>query len=575
MREWLDRLFNAPTFEGDEEKTRIASLINAILLALLVLGIMLTIYSVLAGLDPVPAFLILGALFLLRFGALSLIRIGRVRLTGVLLSAVLWIAVTAVAVLDGGIGSQHLFTYVTTILIAGLTAGGSAGFVFAVLSIAASLGLIHVENAALLVQPLLPTTSAPMAKWAVLAANFALTAVLLYLATQDIVRSLQLAREGERALAESLEELEGSRAELEARSRELERRSTQLRAAGEVARDAATTAELGELLDQAVHLIRERFGFYHAGIFLVDEQREYAVLRAATGEAGQQMLERRHRLRVGEVGLVGYATGTGHPRIALDVGEDAVHFNNPFLPQTRSEMALPLRAGSEIIGALDVQSREAAAFGEDDVAVLQLMADQLAVAIANARLVQEMRNTVRELQASSGRYTREAWGTLTAGSGRPSGYRYRKLGIEPVAEQPAEARLAWRQGRPVVTPLQAEGDGDGQGSASNLAVPMKLRGETVGVLNLRFEGEPVSGETASLVEEIADRLALALENARLLEQTQRRAERDRLIADITGRVRSSMDVETILRTTVYELGAALGADRTLVQLSTSPEQGEE
>jgi GAF domain-containing protein len=333
--------------------------------------------------------------------------------------------------------------------------------------------------------------------------------------------------------------------------------------------------ELDELLDQTANLIRDRFGFYHAGIFLVDEPGEYAVLRAATGEAGRQMLEQKHRLKVGEVGIVGYVTGRGEAHIALDVGADAVHFENPLLPETRSEMALPLRVGGRTIGALDVQSQEETAFDEDDVVVLQTMADQLAEAIENARLLDEMQQTVRELEVASRRYTEESWRAVVRGHRRTHGYRYQRLGVEPITEQPPEARQAWQQGRPVVATARHETGGEGQNTTSTLAVPVKLRGLVVGVLNLRFEGAPVPPETVSMVEEVADRLALALENSRLLEETQQRAERDRLIADITAHVRSSMDSETILQTAVRELGAALGSDRAFVRLDVGKQLYEE
>ncbi len=181
-----------------------------------------------------------------------------------------------------------------------------------------------------------------------------------------------------------------------ARTAELARRSIQLQVAAEVARDATTAHNLDELLTRAADLIRERFGFYHAGIFLVDKRGEYAVLRAATGEAGRQMLDHGHKLKVGEVGIVGYVTGAGEPRIALDTGADAVHFENPFLPATRSEMALPLRAGGQTIGALDVQSTQAAAFDTADVEILQVMADQLAVAIERTRLFEKTQAVLEE-----------------------------------------------------------------------------------------------------------------------------------------------------------------------------------
>ncbi|HDQ70613.1 MAG TPA: GAF domain-containing protein, partial [Chloroflexi bacterium] len=193
------------------------------------------------------------------------------------------------------------------------------------------------------------------------------------------------------------------------RTRDLERRAIELEAASRVAREAATIRDVNELMDETTHLISVLFGFYHAGIFLLDDAREHAVLQAASSEGGRTMLARQHKLKVGEEGIVGYVAHHGASRIALDVGEDAVFFDNPDLPQTRSEIALPLSVREEVIGVLDVQSTEAAAFSDEDIAVLQTMADQLAVAIDNARLLEESQNALRELQTLYGQLTREAW----------------------------------------------------------------------------------------------------------------------------------------------------------------------
>ena len=189
------------------------------------------------------------------------------------------------------------------------------------------------------------------------------------------------------------EELEDLVAE---RTRDLERRTMQLHVAAEVARDATAPHKLTELLDRAAELIRERFGFYHAGVFLLDETKTYAVLQAASGEAGEKLLTQHHRLAVGQEGIVGYVIQTGEPRIAHDVGEDAVHFDNPLLPETRSEVALPFTTNDDVIGALDVQSVEEAAFDEDDVAILQIVADQLAVAIERTRLFERTQAALEE-----------------------------------------------------------------------------------------------------------------------------------------------------------------------------------
>ncbi len=168
------------------------------------------------------------------------------------------------------------------------------------------------------------------------------------------------------------------------------RRQVRLRAAATVSRDATILLSPEELLQRAARLISEQFGFYHVGLFLVDEAREYAVLRAANSEGGRRLMAQNHRLKIGAQGMVGYVSQTGEPRIALDVDTDTVHFVNPELPYTRSEMTLPLRHGGEIIGALDVQSTESNAFTEDDFTTLQLMADQLANALINARLYRDL-----------------------------------------------------------------------------------------------------------------------------------------------------------------------------------------
>jgi GAF domain-containing protein/HAMP domain-containing protein len=352
------------------------------------------------------------------------------------------------------------------------------------------------------------------------------------------------------------------------RTQDLELRSIQLQTAAEVARDVTTTTNLDRLLSQSVNLIRERFDFYHAGIFLLDDDREYAVLAAATGEAGRLMLANGHRLKVGEVGIVGAATGTGVPRIALDVGEDIAHFQNPLLPDTHSEMALPLRVGSQVIGALDVQSSKSRAFNEDDITTLQIMADQLAVAIVNARLITQLNETVEELEQSYGRYTQESWREFATRRNQTLGYRYDQLSrlttSQDADDLSPEANEALLQGQ-VVLDQASDTDPD---SGSKIAVPIMVRDDTIGVLNMCFDKEKIDPETRALIEEATSRLALVLESARLLGEAQRLAAREVQINWIATQVSGSVNIETILQNTVRELGKSLGASRTFIQVGS-------
>ena len=482
-----------PVFEDDEDKTRVASLLNVVLLTILPTTVLGSAAILVMEPGEVAFNLVFGAvLTALIVGLWFFMRRGYVREVSMLISTGLWASVTILAYTGGEMSDAALSGYFLVIAISGLLLGGRAALIFGLLSIlAASLGVLYASIAGIRTSRI----SVAYVELISLTITLGATALLLRSAVQSINDALERARKNEHAVAESNFELQAIRASLERRvadrTRDLERRAVQLRAAAIVARDAASAHELGELLNRAVNLIRDRFGFYHAGIFLVDDQGEYAVLQAATGEAGRQMLAQGHRLKVGEVGVVGYVTRHGEPRIALDVGADAVHFQNPFLPETRSEMALPLRVGERVIGALDVQSREVAAFDEDDVAVLEAMADQLAVAIENARLLNEMQETVRQLEIASGQYTRESWRATSQGAESLRGYRYRRLGVEPVAGQSPEARQAWLQGSPVVNPAQGfrstlevgGGSADRNPSEQN---PSDRNSRNPGILSLRW-----------------------------------------------------------------------------------------
>jgi GAF domain-containing protein len=336
---------------------------------------------------------------------------------------------------------------------------------------------------------------------------------------------------------------------------ETRKRAVQLQTAAEVSRAATSILVLDELLPRAVDLIKERFDLYYTGIFLVEESGRWAVLRAGTGEAGDRMMERGHRLAVGGASMIGRAVGNSKAYIALDVGDEAQRFDNPFLPETRSEMALPLVYQDRAIGAMTIQSAEPMAFSEEDSVVLQAMADQLANSIENARLFREMQANVRQLEAAYGTYTRESWRDLLEQAKQLRGYRYRGFEVEPAHERSPEVEAALAEGRVV-----RNDGGDG------LVVPIKLRDQVIGVVDLHSRGEELDAESVAFAEQVADRLSLALEATRLLEDTRERAARERMVGDITSRVRAEVEVEALLQRALDELGQALDARRATVEL---------
>lgn len=342
-------------------------------------------------------------------------------------------------------------------------------------------------------------------------------------------------------------------------------RAKRLQSITELSESIAQLQNLNDLFPITAELISERFGFYHIGIFLVDKDKEYAVLQAANSEGGKQMLANRHRLKLGN-GVVGYAAQTGEPRIALDVGADAIYFNNPYLPDTRSEVALPLKSRGETIGVLDAQSTEAGAFIREDLQVLTALANQVAITFENTRLLTETRAALAQVQEVYNEFTRTEW-TRTISSAEQPGFRYQAGRIEIMEEEllSSDVISAVENGQIVVNPASAFED-----NRSTLVVPVKLRGEVIGVLHIESDNSvhKWNPDEISLVNAVAERAAVAMENARLFQDARRRAYKERLISEASAKISSSIDLENILRTTAEELERVLGSSEVLIQFQT-------
>lgn len=355
------------------------------------------------------------------------------------------------------------------------------------------------------------------------------------------------------------------------RTRELERRSTYLQASAEVAHAAASMLDVNQLIAQVVELIRSRFGLYYVGLFLTDESGEWAVLRAGTGEAGVRMLSRGHRIRVGE-GMIGWSIAHAQARVAFDVGQDAVRLATAELPDTRSEAALPLRSRGRVLGALTVQSERPAAFDEEAIATLQTMADQVALAIDNARLFSETQDAIEAMRRAYGQMSGEAWAQLLRAQ--------TELAYRSIGEGVTEATRVWR---PEMEQALRTGEivvGDGRATAGEehpLAVPIRVRGNVIGVIDTYKPGgaSPWTPEEITLLEWLAERLGTALDSARLYQEAQRRAARERLIGEITDRMRRATEVERIVQIAVDELFSTLGTSRVFVRLGVAPSPPDE
>jgi len=385
---------------------------------------------------------------------------------------------------------------------------------------------------------------------------------------------------------------------------ESQQTALQFETAAEIARDISSSLELDELLQKAVELIRSRFDFYHAAIFLKDLPGEFIVIREATGEAGAQMKRSGHKLSVGSKSVVGFVSGKGEPLIVNDTARDATYYPNPLLPETRAEAALPLRVGDRIVGVLDVQSKQAYAFAEDNLRTLQILADQLAIAVVNTELFAETQEHLAQHRllhhitttAASGTTLDEALQSavnglqVTLGGDRVSilladrekkmlevkaavGYASDVLDLRiPIGSGITGWVAAHRRTLRINNVLQDTRYIEGSpNTRSEMAIPLLYRSELLGVLNVESELFAAYAENdEELLGTLGGSLAAIIANARLLEQIRTQAERERILFEISDKIRRTTDIETILSTTASELIRAVGATSARISVGVAP-----
>jgi GAF domain-containing protein len=563
MPTWIKRWFQSPVFE-DEEKTRVARMLNAILWA--VIATLIVRIATIAITNPGGASSVMGingAVIVLTLGMIYLLRAGHVRLVAAASVSVLWLVVSVTNFLFGGVrGVGYSSNYLILILAAGLLLSGRASILGATASAALGTVLYYLEINERVTPDVSTLEIGPM--FSSVTPRFFIIALFVYLFHRSFTEALARARHNEQKLSESNETMRTMQTSLEKRVAE---RTANLQAAAFVAREAAAIHDTEQLLKATVQLIAERFDLYYAGIFLLDEAGQYAILRAASLGGGQRMLEQRHRMPVGR-GMVGSVAVRGKHLIALEVDVDTEFVPNPNLPDTRSEMALPLLIRERVIGVLDVQSIEPQAFSEDNVSVLQMLADQIALALDNAQLFQRVQESLETERRISGALGADAWAKIARS--RPElNQRYDPLGILPDDQQwRAEMKQALDKGETIVS---QSATADAQTSPrATLSIPLKPRADiSIGVLDAHApEGVTWTQDEIAALETLAEQLAVALDSARLYEDSRRRAAYQQMTREIADNIRSATSVEQAIQRAVQDMGHALGTSEIVARIGT-------
>jgi GAF domain-containing protein len=493
-----------------------------------------------------------------------------------LLLIILFAVGAGALVADGLYGSGRIILIVLPFLAA-LLLGRLGRVSLLTLSIAALIITGVLMATGIIPAPLLQpgAGNSSLLSWSVAIAHFALLAITGILSFALLLTGLEDNLRYQKAL---LEDARKENAQLEdqiqERTNNLQHRLLQIRTAAEITRTISRMLDTDVLLPQICELVRERFGLYYVGVFLneptprevpeaaarTDPNRplltwrgpKYAVLVAGTGEAGKRMLAEKHMLLIGGDSMIGWCIANRQARIALDVGKEPTRFNNPHLPRTRSELALPILGGTgqnpaeapgdvQVLGAMTIQSDEESAFDQDDIIVLQSIADGLASAIENAQLFAATQNSLEEVKKLHRQYLERAWSQ----------------------EMAAQGKLEYTVGET----LPGE-------TTRTLDVPLRLREQVIGhlTLELKPDGAPETqaqrtpAEELALVEAIAAQATLALENARLLEETRRKATQESLGANISSKVWASVDIDTILRAALQEVGGSLNVKEGWIQI---------
>lgn len=446
---------------------------------------------------------------------------------------------------QGIAGSGPLFM-VAFIMLAALLYTLKAGITAAVFCLLTLIGFgAVIQSGAVGVPPMEQQfLSGSFSAWVMKAAFLMAVAAVLVSSSTKLLNGLRDAIEQQHFVAQEVEkDREKLNASIEMRTRDLQRRLLQIRTAVEIDHAIGEVRNPQVLLDNVVKLMKERFELYYVGVFLIDERGEYAVLRAGSGSAGEAMMAQGHRLQVGGASMIGWATSQQKARIALDTGAEAVRFNNPFLPDTRSELAIPILFQGKSLGAITIQSTKPDAFDQDDVLVYQGIAESLATALENARLLEDTQRNLEEIQALNRNYLSAGWGE--AAKSLQISYEY----VNPNAPKSS--------------------------TANKIHYPLTLRDQTLGEMTLENNSGNFSAEDMEFIDAVATQTALALENARLIQETQQKAMAEEKLNEMTAMFTRSISVQDILKTAVKELGQLPAVNEVSIQLRPGEDSSQE
>ena len=437
---------------------------------------------------------------------------------------------------DGdGVHDASITAYAAVVVLGGLLLGETGALIFGGLTTLSLFAIVYAEYFG--VAALQTTYSG---KFDLIDVNtiwflHLATSAIIYILVRRLSRLVAEAREGEKEFKRANQDLSALRDSLQLqvgnRTESLETQNIELQAASRVANAILVAPDISELLKTSAELIAREFGYDYAGIFLLNEKKDRAILQSVSSESGKKMLEERYELSADEESVVGFVSKNKRPRIVFNQGPDEIFFGNPYLSLMQSEMTLPLISQDEVLGVLDIQTKEPYAFAQSDVAIFQALANQLALTLQNTRLVEEARINLAELELVVAEQSVSVWSKHL--EQKSYGFVYSPLGVKPLRTR----RL----------------DREERSSGAEADVPITLRGRKIGNINVQRLSRQWTKKEKELLQDVATQIGLAVENARLLYETREQANQEQLVSDVSTKLRETLDIDTVLKTAIEEM----------------------
>jgi GAF domain-containing protein len=448
------------------------------------------------------------------------------------------------------------------ILLSWLFIGNQAAWYSVIASSALIAATLIAEKYGLLqAQLTIPSSSGV---WVAFTASFIIIAVILQLARNTAKTALEKSQSEEKNLLSKnifneaqLQRLQKTIADQELEQNKsiaiIQRRQLQIQAISNVSQFANTYANLDITLNLVTQSISDLLGHYHLGIYVLSDDGVFAVLKSSNSEGGKRLIANGHKLRIGSEGMVGYVASQGKTRLALDIKQDEYFVGLQELYKTQSEITLPLKIGSRLIGVLDIESEHPNAFKSDDLEIYNTLANQIAFVIENSYMRERAKRATEEVENLTQEYMSSAWRTYKR-KARTRSYFYSNKEFKTLSETKKLESLSGN-------------------SSETTSIPIQLRGVTIGHLDIQpaLANRKWTDNEVAIIESTAGRLALALENARLVTESQRRATKEKLIGEISSRVGSNTSINSIMQTAITEIGKALPGAEIAVNINLKNE----